>query len=240
MNWATCWYPGVELGLGLPGRSLPGFFPSPFLSFGRKSKLFFLSSCLTPPFFLFLPSSSFFILFPSLSVLLVVLGCRPFHISVGCGRWKENPGKSPHCCSSNLEFPYSTHFLSIFQSPFIIVCLKIPGYLAIFRERRSKKMSVYSILFWNWNSRKQYNFDFIIRSLIHLKLILVYDVRQISNFFFSHMDIQFSWHHFRKVCLLSNSLQDHLCTVSRVYCLACCSMALLHFAITASEQHQPN
>lgn len=72
--------------VGLPGRSLPGFFPSPFLSFGRKSKLFFLSSCLTPPFFLFLPSSIFFILFPSLSVLLVVLGCRPFHISVGCGR----------------------------------------------------------------------------------------------------------------------------------------------------------
>lgn len=165
-------------------------------------------------------------------------------------KWNKNkppsPSPTPTKGTHHIVIPQvlrslaSLTFLSSFQSPFIIVCLKIPGYLAIFRERRSKKMSVYSILFWNWNSRKQYNFDFIIRSLIHLKLILVYDVRQISNFFSSHMDIQFSWHHFWKVCLLSNSLQDHLCTVSRVYCLACYFMALLHFAITASVQHQPN
>ena len=122
MNWATCWYPGVELGLGLPGRSLPGFFPLS-CPLAEKANFFFLSSYLTPPFFLFLPISVSFILFPSLSLLLVVLGCRPFHVSVGCGRWKESPGKSPHCCSSNPEFLYSTHFLSIFQSPFIIVFL---------------------------------------------------------------------------------------------------------------------
>lgn len=63
MNWATCWYPGVELGLGLPGRSLPGFFPLSCPLAEKANFSFFLPTSLLPSFSSFLsPFLSFFFL----------------------------------------------------------------------------------------------------------------------------------------------------------------------------------
>lgn len=84
-NWAMCWCPGVELGVRLP---IGPYWTSP--SFGTESTLFF-------PFFFF---------------VLPIYACWWFWVaglsraqSGVYGRWKENPGNSPHCCSSSPDVP---------------------------------------------------------------------------------------------------------------------------------------
>lgn len=66
MNWATCWYPGVELGLGLPSRSLPGFFPLSCPLAEKANFSFFLPASLPPSLSSFLPPFLSFFFLPCL------------------------------------------------------------------------------------------------------------------------------------------------------------------------------
>ena len=73
-----------------------------------------------------------------------------------------------------------------------------------------------------------------LRSLIHFEFILVYGVRECSNFVLLHVAVQFSQHHLLKrlSSILCHRLGDHMCVGLSVGFLSCCIG--LYFSFCAS------